>query len=136
GRLRRVVRALRLQRGPPHRIRRKRPHRVRSGRNGGTRPVSACGVKSPHSFGGPSPVLMINAADPDAAFARASDFYQRGMFDEAEMVCESLLTKAPRHVHGLHLLAFIRSRQGRHDDAALLMKKVVKQRPGNAEALY
>jgi len=79
---------------------------------------------------------MINAADPDAAFARASDFYQRGMFDEAEMVCESLLTKAPRHVHGLHLLAFIRSRQGRHDDAALLMKKVVKQRPGNAEALY
>jgi len=74
-------------------------------------------------------------ADLDAVFARANEYYQRGMLAEAGMVCESVLAKSPRHPQALHLLAFVRDQGGRHEEAVRLIAKVVKLNPGNAEAL-
>lgn len=79
---------------------------------------------------------MQTMTDRNALFARASEFYRRGMFSEAEIVCEKLLAKTPRHEQALHLLAFIRARSGQHEEAVRLMKKVIKLKPGNADALY
>jgi predicted O-linked N-acetylglucosamine transferase (SPINDLY family) len=70
------------------------------------------------------------------ALKRARGSYQAGHFDEAEALCKAILRAEANHFDALHLLAIVRSRLGRLQEALAGYDQALAIKPDNVPALY
>ena len=67
-------------------------------------------------------------------FQQAYTAHQKGQWPLAERAYEALLEHHPRHADGLHLFGLLRHQQGRHAEAAALIRQALDVQPGLAGA--
>lgn len=67
-------------------------------------------------------------------FKQAYAAHQNGQWPAAERAYEALLKSEPHHADGLHLFGLLRHQQGRHAEAAALIRRALDQQPGLAGA--
>jgi len=67
-------------------------------------------------------------------FQQAYTAHQKGQWPLAERAYEVLLEHQPRHADGLHLFGLLRHQQGRHAEAAALIRQALEVQPGLAGA--
>ena len=63
-------------------------------------------------------------------FQQAYAAHQNGQWPLAEHAYEALLKSQPRHADGLHLFGLLRHQQGRHTEAAALIRRALDEQPG------
>lgn len=68
------------------------------------------------------------------SFQQAYAAHQSGQWPVAERAYEALLKSQPRHADGLHLFGLLRHQQGRHEEAAALIRRALAEHPGLAGA--
>jgi predicted O-linked N-acetylglucosamine transferase (SPINDLY family) len=79
------------------------------------------------------PQITLTLSD---AVKRALGSYQAGHFDEAEALCKAILRADANHFDALHLLAVVRSRLGRLQEALAGYDQALAIKPENVDALY
>ena len=70
-------------------------------------------------------------ANPQRLFDEALSLHQSGLFDDAEVRYNHLLSAYPDHPHLLHNLGLIRFQHGRLDAAIALVRRSLQVEPGN-----
>jgi tetratricopeptide (TPR) repeat protein len=75
------------------------------------------------------------AVNHQKMLARALEHYHAGQAGEADAACRALLTRWPRDVDALNLRAVIACRSSRFADGVTLLERLLKQQPGNVQAL-
>ncbi len=69
-------------------------------------------------------------------FQQAQACRLAGQIQKAELLCQQILTFAPRHHDSLHLLGEIAGQCGRHDDALALIGDAIKLEPAEPRYYY
>jgi SAM-dependent methyltransferase/tetratricopeptide (TPR) repeat protein len=78
-----------------------------------------------------------NAGLPiDGLMAQAGYLFQRGQTDQAQAICDNVLTREPAQVNALNLLGLIHQASSRHKLAVKMLSKAVASDPFNAACHY
>jgi len=80
------------------------------------------------------PVCLLLYATMSNTFQQAYAAHQNGQWPVAERAYAALLKGEPRHADGLHLFGLLRHQQGRHTEAAALIRQALEQQPELAGA--
>ena len=95
-----------------------------------------CSELSVHSV---SRVFIGNVTTPalkkNVLLKKARELYRHGKLEQAVAFCSRLLSKEPKHIEALLLLAALRVNEKRYEKAAELFKKALEIKPDNPSAL-